>query len=49
METDYDYASRIWAEDLPNAAEIGARAGRRAVIGDRRTKNRRSLASLFKL
>lgn len=30
METDYDFASRIWAEDLPDPAEIGARAGRRA-------------------
>lgn len=30
METDYDFASRIWAEDLPPPAEIGARAGRRA-------------------
>lgn len=30
METDYDFASRIWAEDLPDPAEIGASAGRRA-------------------
>ncbi|MGB1215259.1 MAG: TldD/PmbA family protein, partial [Pikeienuella sp.] len=31
METDYDFASRIWAEDLPDPAEIGASAGARAV------------------
>ncbi|MEM7522779.1 MAG: TldD/PmbA family protein [Pseudomonadota bacterium] len=30
METDYDFASRIWGEDLPAPAEIGARAGVRA-------------------
>ena len=30
METDYDFASRAWAEDLPNPAEIGAKAGQRA-------------------
>lgn len=30
METDYDFASRIWIEDLPDPAEIGASAGRRA-------------------
>ncbi len=30
METDYDFASRAWAEDLPDPAEIGARAGQRA-------------------
>lgn len=31
METDYDFSSRIWAEDLVDPAEIGIRAGRRAV------------------
>ena len=30
METDYDFASRVWAADLPDPAEIGASAGRRA-------------------
>ncbi|MEM7269139.1 MAG: TldD/PmbA family protein [Pseudomonadota bacterium] len=30
METDYDFASRIWASDLPDPADIGARAGQRA-------------------
>ena len=30
METDYDFASRVWAGDLPDPAEIGAKAGRRA-------------------
>ncbi|MEO0361398.1 MAG: metallopeptidase TldD-related protein, partial [Pseudomonadota bacterium] len=30
METDYDFASRIWGEDMPEAEEIGERAGRRA-------------------
>ena len=30
METDYDFASRVWAADLPDPAEIGAKAGRRA-------------------
>lgn len=31
METDYDFSSRIWAEDLADPAEIGTRAGQRAV------------------
>lgn len=31
METDYDFSSRIWAEDLEDPAVIGERAGRRAV------------------
>ena len=30
METDYDFASRVWAADLPDPAGIGATAGRRA-------------------
>lgn len=30
METDYDFASRVWAADLPDPAEIGATAGGRA-------------------
>lgn len=30
METDYDFASRIWIEDLPDPAEIGTSAGQRA-------------------
>lgn len=30
METDYDFASRVWAEDLPPPEEVGDRAGRRA-------------------
>lgn len=40
METDYDFASRVWASDLPDPEEIGARAGARAAerLGARRAK-----------
>jgi len=40
MERDYDYDSRIFAEDLRGAVEIGSRAGARAVerMGARRPK-----------
>lgn len=40
METDYDFASRIWAEDMPSAEAIGTRAGERAAerIGARKAK-----------
>ncbi len=31
MERDYDYATRIFMQDMPSAAEIGKRAGERAV------------------
>lgn len=30
METDYDFASRVWTADLPSPEEIGRRAGERA-------------------
>ena len=40
METDYDFASRIWASDLPDPEEIGRSAGVRAAerIGARKAK-----------
>ncbi|ROU02973.1 TldD/PmbA family protein [Histidinibacterium lentulum] len=40
MERDYDYDSRVFAEDMRSAAEIGGRAGARAVerMGARRPK-----------
>jgi len=31
MERDYDYASRVFAADMPSAASIGTRAGERVV------------------
>ncbi|MDP9127171.1 MAG: TldD/PmbA family protein [Pseudomonadota bacterium] len=38
MERDYDYATRVAAADMPDAASIGARAGQRAVrrLGSRK-------------
>lgn len=40
METDYDFASRIWFADLPEAEDIGISAGQRAVerLGAQRAK-----------
>ncbi len=40
MERDYDYASAVFASDLDDAAELGARAGERAVrrLNPRRVK-----------
>ena len=40
MERDYDYASRVFARDLPNAASIGKSAGERATrkLGSRKMK-----------
>jgi len=43
MERDYEYTSAVYVEDLEDAAEIGRRAGERAVkrLGGRRVKTAR--------